>query len=397
VPPRVAFDKLSATDLTVGAVYQAGEHKTMQGEPLHKLLPGVGNQGGFRAAGSVKQGTVRYAVLFTSGEDPDWPDHLDEETGLFTYFGDNKAPGSELHATSRSGNRLLKACFEALHREPPQRDLIPPFFVFSKALAGGGRDVKFLGLAVPGAADVPPGTDLVAIWRTIAGERFQNYRATFTILDIGTVRRDWLGELAAGQLAGAHCPKVFEAFVQTGKYTPLRAPRTRQWRTPSEQEPTSDGDKALVGAVYDYFKDDPFAFEACAIELWRMLAKEAVTFVAGTRRSVDGGRDAIGLYSLGPDGDRIHLDFGLEAKCYAEGNLAGVRDVARLISRLRHRQFGVFVTTSGVNRQAYRELREDQHPVVIICARDIAELLRQHGYGTRAAVGAWLSANFPLA
>jgi hypothetical protein len=395
VPTRVAFDKLSAADLTVGAVYEAGDHKTIQGEPLHKLLAGVGNQGGFRAAGSVKQGTVRYAVLFTSGEDPDWPDRLDEETGLFTYFGDNKAPGSELHATTRSGNRLLKACFDALHGEPPQPDLIPPFFVFSKAVAGGGRDVKFLGLAVPGAADSSPGGDLVAIWRTTAGERFQNYRAVFTILDAGTIPRSWLDELAGGQSVGPNCPKVFKAFVQKRKYTPLRAPRTRQWRTLPEQEPASGGDKALVASIYNYFKHDPFAFEACAIELWRMLAKEAVTFIEGTRRSVDGGRDAIGRYGLGPEGDRIHLDFSLEAKCYAPGTRANVRDTNRLISRLRHRQFGVFVTTGTVGRQAYQELREDGHPVVVICGRDIAELLKQHDYGTPAAVQAWLAANFP--
>jgi hypothetical protein len=33
---------------------------------------------------------------------------------------------------------------------------------------------------------------------------------------------------------------------------------------------------------------------------------------------------------------------------------------------------------------------------VVICGRDIAELLKQHGYGTPAAVKAWLEATFPL-
>ncbi|MCP1762460.1 O-acetyl-ADP-ribose deacetylase (regulator of RNase III) [Bradyrhizobium japonicum] len=36
----------------------------------------------------------------------------------------------------------------------------------------------------------------------------------------------------------------------------------------------------------------------------------------------------------------------LEAKCYGSGNSVGVREMSRLISRLRHRQFGVLVTTS---------------------------------------------------
>lgn len=394
MPEVVPFEQLPDSDLIVGAVYGQGPSGTVQGEPLHRLLPGVGNQGGFRAAGSLKRGTVRYAVLFTSGADPDWPDRLDDETGLFSYFGDNKQPGSELHATSRSGNRLLRACFDALHGEPPRREEIPPFFVFRKAVASGGRDVKYLGLAVPGAADVPASSDLVAVWRTSSGERFQNYLATFTILDTGTVPRAWLAELQGGEALGEHCPEAFRRFVEEGTYTPLRAPRTRQWRDAGEQEPGSEADRALVETVYDFFKDDPWRFEACAIELWRMLAKESVTVVDATRPSVDGGRDAVGQYALGPEADRIHLRFSLEAKCYASGHFAGVREVARLISRLRHREFGVFVTTTGVSRQAYQELREDEHPVVVVCGRDIAEILKRHGHSTSEAVESWLQAQF---
>ncbi len=125
-----------------------------------------------------------------------------------------------------------------------------------------------------------------------------------------------------------------------------------------------------------------------------MLAKEAVSDVVTTRRTADGGRDAVGHYSLGPSGDRIHLDFALEAKCYAPATGVGVKDLARLISRLRHRQFGVFVTTSFVGRQAYQELRADRHPVVVLCARDIAEILKAHGVASAAAADAWLDAKF---
>jgi hypothetical protein len=217
----------------------------------------------------------------------------------------------------------------------------------------------------------------------------------FTILDAGTVSRRWLRELASGHALGEHCPEAFRVFVQDGKYTPLRAPRTIEWRTLADQEPRTARDKALVAAVYEHFQDDPYAFEACAISLWQMLAKESVDFIEGTRRSVDGGRDAIGRYALGPNDDPIYLDFSLEAKCYAPGTRANVRDTNRLISRLRHRQFGVFVTTGCVGRQAYQELREDAHPVVVICGRDIAELLKAHGHGTPDDVRGWLQTNFP--
>jgi Restriction endonuclease len=83
-----------------------------------------------------------------------------------------------------------------------------------------------------------------------------------------------------------------------------------------------------------------------------------------TAPSRDGGRDAYGYYKLGSEADPIRLDFALEAKCYGPDNGVGVRELSRLISRLRHRQFGVLVTTSYLAPQAYEELRDDDHPVV---------------------------------
>jgi Restriction endonuclease len=64
--------------------------------------------------------------------------------------------------------------------------------------------------------------------------------------------------------------------------------------------------------------------------------------------------------------DPVYAEFSLEAKCYQPGfdgkvvNTIGVREVSRLISRIRHRQFGVLVTTSVVAPQAYEEVREDR-------------------------------------
>jgi len=392
VEVRIPFDELPIADLTVGAVYEGGKLGTSGDDPLAKLLP-VGNQGGFRFTGQQKTHAYRLAVLYTSGAEADWPDLLDPETGRFTYFGDNRRPGKELHTTQRGGNALLRFVFDALHGEPAQRHLIPPFFIFSK-LPGPGRAIEFLGLAVPGAKDVTPSGDLVAVWRTTAGHRFQNYRALFTVLETATAPRAWIDELLTGAPLGPHCPNTFRAWVESGTYTPLEASRTTEIRSIEDQRPEG-ADAGLVRVVYEYFKDDPYGFEACAMELWRMLAREAVTQIVGTRRSADGGRDAVGLYSLGPSGDRIHLDFSLEAKCYAPTSSCGVRHTTRLISRLRHRQFGVFVTTSYVGKQAYEELREDQHPVVIICGRDIATILKEHGYGTPSAVKRWLTAQFP--
>jgi len=46
---------------------------------------------------------VKLAVLYTTGELPDWPDALDPYTSMFTYNGDNRSPGRALGGHAQSG------------------------------------------------------------------------------------------------------------------------------------------------------------------------------------------------------------------------------------------------------------------------------------------------------
>jgi hypothetical protein len=77
-------------------------------------------------------------------------------------------------------------------------------------------------------------------------------------------------------------------------------------------------------------------------------------------------------------------------------NAVGVREVSRLISRIRHRQFGVLVTTSVVGRQAYEEVRKDKHPIIFLSGKDIAEILTTNGFNTRERLSALLQREFPV-
>jgi len=124
----VSYGALAASDLIVDAVYEGKTGSQLSGEALSKPLPGVGNQGGFRASG--RGNDKKFVALYTSGEDKDCPDTLDLNTGQFVYYGDSKTPGHDLHATQRSGNRILRHVFDLLHGSPPQRIRIPPFLVF---------------------------------------------------------------------------------------------------------------------------------------------------------------------------------------------------------------------------------------------------------------------------
>jgi hypothetical protein len=134
--PIVLFGDLPGADLAIDVEYEGGSTGNILDDPLQYLLP-VGNAGGFRYHGSPHLGSIRLPCLLT-GDHPDWPDSLDKTTGRFEYYGDNRTPGRLLHDTQRGGNELLREVFEAIHAREPQRDLVPPFLVFTKSGRGRG-------------------------------------------------------------------------------------------------------------------------------------------------------------------------------------------------------------------------------------------------------------------
>ncbi|WP_328665379.1 restriction endonuclease [Streptomyces sp. NBC_00322] len=394
--PHVAFADLESADLIIDALYAGGASGNTSDDPISKLIKGVGNQGGFRYSGSPAKGTVKLAVLYTSGSDIDWPDHLDIETGTFTYYGDNKKPGQGLHATPRAGNVLLRDVFAASHGTAGERATVPPFFLFEK-VGSPGRAVRFRGLVAPGGPTLTSDDELAAIWRATAGLRFQNYRSHFTVLDHNRVPRSWIQHLlAGGDPLGAECPEVWRAWVEGRVYRPLLAPVTTVIRSKAGQLPDDAFGTSMLEEIREYFRGREHDFEACAVAIWRLIARNTGP-VDLTRPSRDGGRDAVGTYGLGPASSRIAIDFALEAKCYGPDNSVGVREVSRLISRIRHRNFGVLVTTSYFHKQVQEEVHEDGHPIALIAGRDIVDALRHNGRTTVDAVRQWLEQSFPRA
>lgn len=381
---RISFDELETADLVIDRIYSGGKIGNTSDEPLPRLLK-VSNQGGFRYWGSKI--APKLIVLVSSFNDPDWPDSIDEESGTLIYFGDNKHPGRELHDTRRFGNFLLREIFNLAHGSQEQRRRVPPILVFAKS--GSGRDVIFKGLVVPGSPNIRPPEDLVAIWKVSEGKRYQNYKAIFTILNADKISRQWLEQIKASNSVSSECPVAWHKWAETGKYEPLRAAKAVEFRKKKEQLPQSTADLQLIKLIYQHFKDNPVAFEKCAAELARIYDPHIIHYNL-TRPSRDGGRDAIGLYRIGQGASSITVDFALEAKCYNLNNSVGVKETSRLISRLRHRQFGILVTTSFLNEQAYKEIKDDQHPIVIITAVDIIAILKSAGVSTAQAVLHWL-------
>lgn len=380
------FNELSNCDLVVDRNYGIGKtENAFSFEPIAKLL-GVSNQGGIRILGSTKIKKYKLVVLTSNQNDVDWPDYLDNETGELIYFGDNKKPGRVLHHTEsfKKGNNVLRDIFESKNLN---RVDCPPVFIFFRGAQG--VDVEFKGIAIPGTISKNESEELVAVWKTSGTHRFQNYKAYFTILDIQIITRAWIDDIKNGNTLSANCPEVFRNWVETGKIVALKAPKEIKIRNKQEQLPSKKLDSEIISTVYEHFKKTPFKFEKCSIELFKLMAPNVYSLDL-TRSWVDGGVDAWGKYRIGTEENGIQVDFALEAKCWKQTSSIGVKEVSRLISRIRYRYFGVFVTTSFFHHQAYKEIKNDQHPIILISAIDIVEILKRGGYNTVESVKTWL-------
>jgi Restriction endonuclease AspBHI N-terminal len=220
----VPFDQLATADLYVDRVYEGGPSGNVADDPLQRLLP-VGNQGGFRYRGSLQRGDLRLVVLYSSGEDPDWPERSTLSRGTSPISATTSGAGAGFMrlsgAVTTSAASSSKLPTEVTHRGSVCRRS-------SSSLRAKGDAISCLGdsrLREASQGQVRPGGDLVAVWRTAQGHRFQNYRATFTILDQGLLQRSWLNDILAGEPLSKLCPLPWRAWVERGIYIPLISAR----------------------------------------------------------------------------------------------------------------------------------------------------------------------------
>ena len=182
-------------------------------------------------------------------------------------------------------------------------------------------------------------------------------------------------------------------FIKKGRngIVPLVAKKIETVPGKYEQLQSDVEGQNCLKIIREYYSKFPQGFEVCAKDILEKTDSKFQEFDL-TRPWRDGGRDALGYYVINPGSNSnipLRIDCAMEAKCYSEKNSVGVREMSRLISRIRYRQFGVMVTTSFVDKQAYKEVIDDGHPILIITATDIAQTLR-HNSITSDNIVDWL-------
>ena len=359
---------------------------------------GITTVPGFRPKSrhDIKSSEIRqcaFCVLVTTFGEVEWPDSLDLESGIFTYYGDNRSPGNLINETQVGGNLYLEFIFENLHQN--NRKIIQPLLCFEKyLLKEGGSFMRFLGLAAPGATGLASDEDLVGVWKISNGKRFQNYKSTHTILDEQVLDRRWLEDLVNGipSFESEYCPKSWKKWISTGVYQPLQAKNEFVVRSKENQLSSNKDEDIILKTLLTEFTDRDFEF----------AAKEIIQFInpnfrnlSVTQKTQDGGRDVVGKYFIGHDQHEIILDAIAEAKFYnpysKSRNSVGVGEMKRLISRLKDNDIGVFITTSYFATQVQEELNKDKRPILLISGGDIARILIKNGLSNASNLKNWIT------
>ena len=264
-------------------------------DALGRLLP-VGNSGGFRYRMRGPAAALANCALIACTEDePNWADHLDVETGRFTYYGDNRRPGHELHETPRGAIDCSDKLFDAVRSG--NRSAVPPLFIFTTT---GVWTRSSLSRSSSAGSTEPSGDG--RSHRSLenrVGEPSTELQGRVHRPRRGRGARAWIVDLLARNPMSPNTPTVWADFVTSGVYRSLLAPRTLAHRTTAQQKPVTPIGVQIISLIHQHFANRPFDFEKCAVELASMLDSNVIDCDL-TRPWRDGGRDAIGFLSDRP-------------------------------------------------------------------------------------------------
>lgn len=201
------------SDLWMNAVYEGGP--SLADEPIHLIL-GTQNMKGIRPKRRV-DGKTAFIALHSTADEIEWPDLLDQSTGIYTYYGDNRTVGNGLF--SSDGNKAIERIFSSDFDTQEGRLTIPPFFIFSAVDGFAARSVQFKGLAVPGCSGPQEDWCVSKFFRSTTG-KFHNFQFKLTILAERSISKKWINDLINGEITSPNCPDWYQEWIEFGARTP---------------------------------------------------------------------------------------------------------------------------------------------------------------------------------
>jgi hypothetical protein len=194
-----------------------------------------------------------------------------------------------------------------------------------------------------------------------------------------------------------YAPLEWKRYIDERNYQALVCKFEKSVKTREEQLPGDKVGMQMLEIIQNFFiqKDHGYSFEKFANDFAQYM-DNGIVEITTTQPYRDGGFDGIGKYRLFPKSDNeVLVDFYLQAKCYNANDAVGVADMARLISRIKDRQFGIMFTTSYLAKQAFQELIDDGHPIVLINGRILIDYIKKElSINDCDTMKKWLSKNY---
>ena len=203
-----------------------------------------------------------------------WPDFLDRNRYLHLLWRQQN-PDTLFEYFQKK--KCLENLFSWVHAGGEKRKKIPPIFIFIKE-GKKGRDYRFRGLAVPGNPIFSQTEDLVSVWKSKNGQRFQNYKAIFSVLSVDKISREWITDIQQGNTFSKNCPDVWKKWIETGNYKILKATDEKKIKTKEEQMPQDLLGKQLLKIIYEYFSKvkNVYDFEIFAGKIFQMTDPDKI-------------------------------------------------------------------------------------------------------------------------
>lgn len=341
-----------------------------------------------------------------------WTDILMPDQGLVYYNGDNQTPGLPPSGkqNGKTGNRIMEELWDLYASlDIDDRRRAPPILIFEQVKCMGTTKGyrKFIGYGIVTKTEIRQEYLPRKKNNDSVSKVFSNYLFEITLLktdDDNKIDWDWIKDRRDPAIPKENinnkAPKAWKKWVKNGSSILSESmQKIRYYDVSTKDEQVSELENHHI-LILDKIKDkydkskEKGRFEALAsLAASVYFGDEKYTRGWITKLSGDMGVDFIGRLKIyneaipNPKGTVLGQTSILvlgQAKCRTDYKRAyeNATDIARVASRLKRGNMGIFVTTGTYSPATQHEVILDGYPIILINGRQLADLINAYSIKT---------------
>lgn len=208
----VTFENLKNVSLKPRYIYKGGKQGNISDDPFNALL-NVGNAAGMRPKKNIN-GNLAYIVLITNPSNhEEYPDKLNKDLNILTYFGDQRIPERDYLDTKQKGNFNIEKLFHEVFSKNCNNANLFPCFYFEKN-GDTGRDYTFHGIVYPLTKNQKLNEVCEKVIIPSDKGIIENLKFLFALDTASEISRDWLTDLLLDNKNSSNAPASWKEFIQ---------------------------------------------------------------------------------------------------------------------------------------------------------------------------------------